>query len=799
MRDGCGRSEREEGSPHVLFDLTPSPPPAPPLAAAIAMVSSTNNLGGGGAEAADAPRRSRTVSLIAILLTIGVGGLGSSVFHLRHTRSYILGSILDESSRGGGGDRCPNCKLLRPDADIELMGRTVGRVSRMCEGDHSSRASEVANGNDGDDGHDLPLHHCLLPNRGGSVNTPAPLRVRPWMAKNNPSLFGHDVFTIMYYSGHVSGSTIKLLTLEESNKGRRWKDPGVVLSFEPMPCQSVHSPSILASDKDELLIMYVHGHKCENLPDAKWGQPTLLYSSSDGVTWTRESFEVEGGNDLFYFTAPVRRRPPRRENSQAEDGHYYAMSRVYPTARNPHAFLLRSKELGGPWQRGPELARGLRHFDLHPSDDEAETGGFHVWFSMIGDAPERILLGSIDTTSEDWMDWKLLPGPRILAPERWYEHGRMPIQVSKEGAAAGNMLHQINKPRFLPDDDYRVDSAASSDYVMSGFLFYVVQGEKGVAVARVALDLASYRDAVSNRDRSNISPGVYNATSLPWDVEARAAARKTTWLTQLLVTGVGRTGTTSVCTLFQKFGIMVSHDNDVDCGPYPGPDGAVSWYDAFTAGEGRRYEKVIHLVREPLKTINSRIIKCAVRSGKIGFMEGKVKPYEEVSHNDTCASLSLKHWVRRNSFVEEHASWRIRSETFFGEQLTVWETCMAAEFGKRCPDLLTISAALAEMPVGLNSLYAGGTISKIGGQQKLKAQNGTDFHGWEDLRNIVGEGNWKYIRIAQEMARRYGYNLPDESDRLGYECMFTRRDGDRNLNWDCFIDQSSVEETERAL
>lgn len=101
----------------------------------------------------------------------------------------------------------------------------------------------------------------------------------------------------------------------------------------------------------------------------------------------------------------------------------------------------------------------------------------------------------------------------------------------------------------------------------------------------------------------------------------------------LLVTGIGRSGTTFVQQLLAKVGLRVSHDdrNSATC-PCPGQDGVVSWAHAFHHGpvtvrggrrahdtttscprprwsyplNGHRFRVVVHLVRDPLKTIASR-------------------------------------------------------------------------------------------------------------------------------------------------------------------------------------------------
>ena len=46
-------------------------------------------------------------------------------------------------------------------------------------------------------------------------------------------------------------------------------------------------------------------------------------------------------------------------------------------------------------------------------------------------------------------------------------------------------------------------------------------------------------------------------------------------------------------------------------------------------------------------------------------MTKKTDKYEDYSRDESCVSFAVKHWVKRNSFVEQYASWRVQTETFF--------------------------------------------------------------------------------------------------------------------------------------
>jgi len=658
----------------------------------------------------------------------------------------------------------------------------------------------------------LSWHPCWLPpthehaNKNANINGPMPILVRSWM--KHASFKGCSV--LLFVSSHIdNGSGIQVLGLKKMSQGTMvWKKLDLTLALRSetsqtqAQCKSFHSPSIIVDDMKKQLIMYIHGHQCKNEGDKTIKQPTLLFVSQDGVSWDLQSDEAPAQKlpyllqHSFYLTVPVYSK---------RDGYYYAMAKTQENSVGS-ACLYRSKSLMGPFEQGPIMARGMRHVDLYLSSPDSMM--IYVFFTLIGDMPERIILGSIDVSSgsENWMHWNLLPGPSLLQPEYWYEHGNATAKPSSAGPAR-TQVRELRDPRFLPDifpPDASVNSRTGMNTnantnekkkknALSGLLFYSVQGEQGIAMARLSVNLDSLHSTIiAYRNKTNISPHVLKATSLevpPPVLKQNSNGNGNGNVTTphaknptILITGVGRSGTTSLCTMFQSLHIQVSHDNDVDCGPYPGGDGAVSWYDAFKISD-RRYTNVLHIVRDPLKTIASRALKCGHT-----FMKRTSSFYEDATDlqgpDNTCYKFALKHWVRRNSFVERHASWRERVENLKSGPLPTWNLCMAGHFGSRCPALSEFNKTVNAVPSDLNSGYANGTASKSQTQKHGLKKKKVDMT-WDSLLEYVGPENRRYIRIAQEMGRRYGYII--EGEPIDYICRFTMKDGDVDKYWDCFI------------
>jgi len=101
------------------------------------------------------------------------------------------------------------------------------------------------------------------------------------------------------------------------------------------------------------------------------------------------------------------------------------------------------------------------------------AGVLWVFWTQVGDAPERILLSCIDL-SGDWHDWEQSAASEILRPERSWEGAGAPLIPSIRSTAYGQ-VNQLRDPAIL-EDEGRV------------YLFYAVAGESGIAIAEIFPD-----------------------------------------------------------------------------------------------------------------------------------------------------------------------------------------------------------------------------------------------------------------------------------------------------------------------
>jgi len=145
------------------------------------------------------------------------------------------------------------------------------------------------------------------------------------------------------------------------------------------------------------------------------------------------------------------------------NGSYYGMARLGGLAKASDP--LATFELGpNPFDHSSYAGR-VRHVAV------LERGNtLYVFFSAIGDAPEKILLSTI-ALEGDWRSWKASSPVEVLAPREPYECPNLPVTPSKPGESEG------------PENALR-DPALFED-AGKVTLFYSVCGEQGIGAADV--------------------------------------------------------------------------------------------------------------------------------------------------------------------------------------------------------------------------------------------------------------------------------------------------------------------------
>jgi hypothetical protein len=301
---------------------------------------------------------------------------------------------------------------------------------------------------------------------GDNVNGPSIIRVPSWV----PQPLGRYYL----YFAHHKGQHIRLAYANAIAGPWKVHEPGVLhvrrtAFFRPQPDPTdmgqdfythVASPEIFVDEGRQRVVMWFHGWWTgserwpSNTPEARawarqhgYGQYTQVAESRDGI-----HFEIDPAITKSSYLRVFR-----------FGDYFYGMARlgILLRSRDP----LASFEIGpNPFRDGPYAER-VRHVAT-----VLRGARLFVFFSGIGDAPERILLSTIDLDG-DWREWRASAPVEVLRPEAAYECADLPAVASAPGEIEG-------KARQLRDPGVFEEAGKT-------FLFYSICGEQGLAAAEL--------------------------------------------------------------------------------------------------------------------------------------------------------------------------------------------------------------------------------------------------------------------------------------------------------------------------
>ena len=303
---------------------------------------------------------------------------------------------------------------------------------------------------------------------GGNVNGPTVIRVPSWVQNPMGKYY-------MYFANHM-GDFVRFAYADAVTGPWTIHDPGVLhvkdtAFFRPQPdppetradfYTHVASPEVLVDQARRRVILWMHGWWTSgerwpaSLPEARawarergYGQYTQVAESSDGVHFTVRPTIIRTSY-LRVFE---------------HGGAFYGVSRLGAISRASDPMA--SFELGPSLFRGTTYANRVRHVALVLRGER-----LFVFFTGIGDAPERVLMSSVSLTGE-WRTWQASNPVEVLAPEAAYECTGLPNAPSEAGDIDGP-ARQLRDP-FVFEDEGRA------------FLFYSTCGEQGIAAAEITL------------------------------------------------------------------------------------------------------------------------------------------------------------------------------------------------------------------------------------------------------------------------------------------------------------------------
>jgi hypothetical protein len=286
----------------------------------------------------------------------------------------------------------------------------------------------------------LATNPLIRPNMDGTmgdnINGPSLIKVPEWIER--------PLGRYYLYFAHHDGRYIRLAFAESIEGPWRTFEDGV------LPLAASHfrghlaSPDVHVDDEKRRIRMYFHG---ADQPSGAAGVPqfTRVALSSDGLRFAAEE--------------PLLGKPYFRVFEWR--GHTYALAMP--------GVIYRSRDGLRDFAEGPTLfSRNMRHSAVRIKDDKLQ-----VYYTDVGDAPERILLSTIDLT-QDWMRWTDSAASLILSPEEAYEGADCPNQPSVRGLIP-HRARQLRDPAIFSEGGRT-------------FLFYAIAGESGIAAAELFED-----------------------------------------------------------------------------------------------------------------------------------------------------------------------------------------------------------------------------------------------------------------------------------------------------------------------
>lgn len=285
----------------------------------------------------------------------------------------------------------------------------------------------------------------LQPGAGENINGPCCIAVPEWCANRLGRFY-------LYFSSHAD-SNIKMAYAEKIIGPWTLHEGGVLdLSCFADAYDHVASPDIVIDRERRLLRLYFHA-RAHSRGREQW---TFAAVSSDGL-----SFKPAADVPLAPFYLKL----------FSWRGQLYGMSKggnLWRSADGVTPFVLG----GNPFDRSlsEELWHNepgsIRHVGLCLNGAE-----LNVYFSRIGDAPERIMRSRIDLSDNDWLKWAASAPEEVLQPQESYEGAGLPLQASVSGPAHGPE-NALRDPHILSHMD-------------ENYMFYSVAGEQGIAVCRL--------------------------------------------------------------------------------------------------------------------------------------------------------------------------------------------------------------------------------------------------------------------------------------------------------------------------
>jgi hypothetical protein len=289
---------------------------------------------------------------------------------------------------------------------------------------------------------------------GENINGPSLIRV--------PDFIKNPLGRYYLYFAHHQGKHIRMAYSDRIEGPYLLYDPGVLLLEKTLFSSHIASPDVHIDYERKEIFMIYHGCGFDRTPNSSpWSQVSCYARSKDGLNFISDSLLLAPSYlRIFYHR-----------------GYWYGCD------GGSKREWYRAKEPQGPYEKGDFLEipeevypggmgsndlniRRMRHLAFDTS--RLEENRLDIYYSNVGDSPERIRRVSVDI-SGDWSSWHGRNLTEVLRSETILEGADLPIETSESGARH-EPVHQLRDPYIFIEDG-------------KTYLLYSHAGERGLSGA----------------------------------------------------------------------------------------------------------------------------------------------------------------------------------------------------------------------------------------------------------------------------------------------------------------------------
>ena len=254
---------------------------------------------------------------------------------------------------------------------------------------------------------------------GSNINGPTLVAVPSWVEGALGKFY-------LYFSHH-GGTYIRMAYADRVEGPWSIRTSGALTLAQCAGIASGHiaSPEVWIDDANQRFVMCFHG------PSVAEGgtQRSFMATSTDGINWISIS-GVVGPSYTRHFW---------------HNGFHYMLMGALGVRAYRSVYGLTAWELGPTVLPGNDGANPYtRHVAVRKEGDL-----LRVFYTRKGDAPERILCGTIDL-KKPWLDWVVIGDAEVMRPVETYEGASQPVVPSSSGPASG-MVNQLRDPCIYED------------------------------------------------------------------------------------------------------------------------------------------------------------------------------------------------------------------------------------------------------------------------------------------------------------------------------------------------------------